>query len=150
MTSKKPTLIVFEGVDKSGKSTLIRYFHKKTNYSRIALDRFTVSCKIYCRLFGRNDEQYYDEFGKYTEDKYNLLVVVCTCNSDEIRKRLEIANEKLPDELIDIDNIQNMFIETAKKDYKNVIIVDTSRSLDVCTEEIKKAVEDIENEKNWL
>ena len=47
-------ILIFEGADKVGKTTLIKAFHKLTNYKYPIIDRFTGTTWVYDKLFNRN------------------------------------------------------------------------------------------------
>jgi len=46
-------ILIFEGPDTSGKDTLIKLLHKKTNYKHQTINRFTASTFVYGLLFNR-------------------------------------------------------------------------------------------------
>ena len=141
----KPILIVFEGVDKSGKTTLKDKFNKRTNFSYVVLDRLTTSSKIYNNFFGRNRIEYYEEFEKSVLKNFNLLVVLCECNTEEIAKRLERTNEKLPEQLKDIDKVKTAFVEEVERSFTNYIVINTENQIDECVDAIIKRIKEMEN-----
>jgi thymidylate kinase len=47
MIGSKPKLVIFEGPDKAGKSTLFQKYRRATNYIPLAIDRFTGSNYVY-------------------------------------------------------------------------------------------------------
>lgn len=141
----KPILIVFEGVDKSGKTTLKDEFNKTTNFKYVVLDRLTTSSKVYNKAFGRDRNKYYEDVRKAFARSFNVLEVLCICSTDEIKKRLDEANEKLPDELKDIIHVQSDFlIEVIKSDGFNNMIIDTTRNIDECVKDIVDKVREME------
>lgn len=140
----KPILIVFEGVDKSGKTTLKDKFNKRTNFNYVVLDRLTTSSKIYNNFFGRNRIEYYEEFEKTVLKNFNLLVVLCECNTKIITKRLEKANEKLPEQLKDIDKVKTAFVEEVEKSFTNYIVINTENQIDECIDVIIERIKEME------
>lgn len=142
----KPILIVFEGVDKSGKTTLKDAFNKKTNFSYVVLDRLTTSSKIYNNFFNRDRLEYYDRFERRILDSFNVLVVLCECDTDLIVNRLANANEVLPEQLKDIDKVKMAFRKEIDDSFVNFILIDTSKgSIDECVNVIITRVSEMEN-----
>lgn len=126
MKANNPMLVIFEGVDKSGKTTLKTLFNAETNFSYVVLDRLTTSSKIYNKLFNRGREEYYEEFDSAIYKYFNVLTVLCVAECDEIKERLESSQEVLPKELEDIENIQQMFVEQTKG-IENLLVLNTSK-----------------------
>lgn len=141
---KKP-IIIFEGVDKSGKTTLLNRFNKLTNFKYIVLDRFTISSKVYDCLFERNNRQYFKEIENKFFDVFNVIIVYCYCDEDIIKQRLKEANEELPDRLKNIRMVEKQFRYEliAKRAINNcyIIEVDTSNDLEICLEKILNEVD---------
>lgn len=139
IVKNKPTIIIFEGVDKSGKTSLKDEFNKRTNFSYIVLDRFTTSSKVYNDSFNRDKKNilYYDEVEKIMSEMFNVIVIYCCCDTHIIKERLIANNEVLPDELKFIDEIKYKFYNELKKSkYSHILYVDTSNDIDSCIEYI--------------
>jgi len=49
-------IIIFEGPDCSGKSTLKRAFEKKTNYRHLCVDRMFITSMVYNKCFERHED----------------------------------------------------------------------------------------------
>ena len=145
MSENKPILIIFEGVDKSGKTTIKDRFNKKTNFGYVVLDRLTTSSKIYNEFFGRDRLGYYNEVENSVIKAFNVLVVLCECDTEIISRRLSNANEKLPEQLKDIDKVKKAFREEVDKSFINYVVIDTtSRDVDECVENIITIVKEME------
>lgn len=140
----EPILIIFEGVDKSGKTTLKDLFNKKTNFSYVVLDRLTTSSKIYNNFFERDRLEYYEQFERSVKRSFNVLVVLCECETETIIERLKNANEFLPEKLKDIDKVKAAFREEVDNSFANYIVIDTSREINECVEELIKRVNEME------
>lgn len=141
-------LVIFEGIDKSGKTTLLREFLKRSNYKHIVYDRGPISQIVFSNVFARP----IDKDLKYVIEnltKIKNLVVLCEADCDIIRNRLKEAGEKLPDELTDIISTKLKFRIITRTSGFNYIIVNTSEnSIDECLEMIEKEVERIENDRS--
>lgn len=147
----RPILIIFEGVDKSGKTTLKDKFNKKTNFSYVVLDRLTTSSKIYNDFFNRDRLEYYNRFERSVVSAFDVLVVLCECDTALIEERLAKANEVLPEQLKNIDEVKKAFEKEVERSFVNYMVIDTtSRSIDDCVEDIVKRVSEMEksNGKN--
>jgi len=88
---ERPTILVFEGPDKSGKSTLIREVNKITNYKFFCIDRFTGSAWVYDKLSGRRDRaeelsQVEDELSKLKN--VLMLTILLSCNQEKLKERM--------------------------------------------------------------
>ena len=138
MSKNKPILIIFEGVDKSGKTTIKDRFNKKTNFGYVVLDRLTTSSKIYNEFFGRDRLGYYNEVENSVIKAFNVLVVLCECDTEIISRRLSNANEKLPEQL-------KAFREEVDRSFINYVVIDTTnRDVDECVENIITIVKEME------
>lgn len=132
-------VVFFEGVDKSGKTTLKDRFNKFTNYKHLVFDRGPLSSLVYDKIYKRSQSQrdaYGMLFGLY-DRKVKCLVVLCEASNDDIRKRLNNVNEKLDEYIEDINKVKSKFEEQAMllKDIEMIdyIILDTSEySIDQC------------------
>lgn len=140
----KPILIVFEGVDKSGKTTLKDLFNKKTNFSYVVLDRLTTSSKIYNNFFGRDRLEYYEQFERSVLSSFNVLVVLCECKTEIIIERLKNANEFLPEKLMDIDKVKAAFRKEVCDSFTNFILIDTGNEINECVDALINRVKEME------
>ena len=144
----KPILIIFEGVDKVGKTTIRDRFNKKTNFGYVVLDRLTTSSKIYNRFFGRDRLGYYELVEDALIRAFNVLIVLCECDTEIILKRLEDAKEELPKQLKNIYEVKRAFREEVDRSFVNYIVIDTSnKEIDECVENIITRV--LEMEKTY-
>ena len=141
-----PLLIAFEGVDKSGKTTLMRKFNEATNYKYVCVDRFVISSMVYDELFGRNRKKYYKKLLKKLK-KSNVVIVFCNCSQSLVRARLEAAKEVLPKELENIDYVEDTFLKFIyenKDKFAKVISVSTTVSIESCAKKIVYEIENLE------
>lgn len=142
-------LIIFEGADKTGKTTLLRKLLKETNYKHVVYDRGPISQIVFDICFGRiTDPQLFNVVGSLVLGK-NLLVL-CQSNKEDIEARLDAANESLPRELSDIDKVQRFFEELSKKSGFNVLKINTSEyNVNECIDLILKEIDRIENDRDF-
>lgn len=141
-----PKIVIVEGIDKSGKTTLISELNKRLKFSPIILDRFTTSSKVYNKAFSRNDLKYFEEVEKQLKENFEPLIILCIANKLDIQERLLSVGEALPKQLRNIDYIQSLFIEEVKS-FDNVLILNTSKlNLKECVDKVLEKYQSI-NEK---
>lgn len=140
----KPILIIFEGVDKSGKTTLKDKFNKETDFRYVVLDRLTTSSKVYNNLFCRDRIDYYNKFEDSLKRTFNVLVVLCECDTNLVIERLKKANETLPEQLKDIDKVKKNFYIEIERSFDNFMIINTEEDINDCVERIIKRVKEME------
>ena len=109
---KKELVIVFEGMDKVGKTTIKDIFNKKTNFKYLVLDRLFVSSLVYNELFKRKDKQYYLKLANTFLDNFNVIVVYVSCSKEIQKNRLIENDEVLPKELKDYNKVNSLFLQT--------------------------------------
>ena len=135
-------LVIFEGMDKTGKSTLVREFNVATNYKHIVLDRGPLSSYVYDSIYNRGCRYSYEGFEKAICN-INHLVVLCIASEYTIDRRLVEAGEFLPKEQIEaggVPHIQKKFIEESFKSNMNVVTINTDESIEYCLDIIKECV----------
>lgn len=145
MNKSKPILIIFEGVDKTGKTTIRDRFNKKTNFGYVVLDRLTTSSKIYNEFFGRDRLDYYKTIEDAMIKAFNVLVVLCECDTEIILERLRNANEELPKQLRNVDEVKKAFREEVERSFINYVVIDTTnKEIDECVDSIITRVMEME------
>lgn len=148
MKNGKQILIVFEGVDKSGKTTLLNAFNKATNFKYVVLDRGTISSKVYDKFFKRDRRAYYQAIEDAAFEAFKVVVVLCVAKPDTIYNRLLWYGEKLPKPIRGIAVVQNAFLEEATRASKDAfIMLDTGlESVEGCVRSLKRFVKALEKE----
>lgn len=149
-------VVIFEGVDKSGKSTLVAEFNKATNYKYLVLDRFLISSLVYDEAFERDGSRYYEElcraFGKL--DDVAFIVVLCECSVEDNRRRLFEAGEYLPSKLGNVGQMMDSFKSQVRRRCKlnaggfvsDYLVVNTSEMpVNFIVQLVKDEVEAVEN-----
>jgi len=91
-----PKLIIFEGMDRTGKTTLMKKVWELRGRVDCCVDRYIVSNIVYNEFYGRktklNDLEYLD-FIK--DDKNTVIVYVTTTYSDYKQRALKTNHELL-------------------------------------------------------
>lgn len=146
IVNNKPIIVIFEGVDKSGKTTLLNEFNKLTEFRYIAIDRFTISSVVYSDIFCRGKNDYYKNVEKIFSENYNVLVVLVKCDESVITKRLQEHNEHLPKKLSNILYVSKKFEDEFSKSYFcNKLVIDTTHeSINECVYRIIKKIKEME------
>lgn len=124
----KEKIIIFEGVDKTGKTTLKDYFNKKTNFSYWVLDRTVISSLVYEDLFNRHNKSYYQSILMKLITTFDIVIIYCIANENVIKERLINVNETLPQELTNIKYINTLFLKYLNYYKINYITIDTTHS----------------------
>ena len=106
----KEKLIIFEGEDKVGKSSLINIFNKKTNFKYLVQDRSFVSSLVYNEIFNRDREKYYINIARTMLESFDIIFIFLHCTKDVQFKRLKDANETLPKQLVNT-NVNNVYLK---------------------------------------
>lgn len=151
---KKPIFVIFEGIDKTGKTTLYNTLNKISNYKYVAIDRFMISAKVYNEVYDRGFFDVYNAFEKVIRKSFNVLYVYCKSNETDVHERLENANENIPTELSDFEKIDALFEKYLFDESCGpccILILDTSQlSLSECITELFKQLHkmEIENGSN--
>lgn len=90
-------IIIFEGLDRSGKTTTKKEMERLTNYKYICIDRMYLTAICYEKIKNRknNINDYYNQFEKLCK-YFKVLIVYCKISSSEIiKKRIIKENEKI-------------------------------------------------------
>lgn len=91
----KPWLVLFEGQDESGKTTLMKKFNEYTNFKHTVVDRAFISTAVYNTKFSRdNDGIDYLVQLRDISKATNVLVVLCKADPDIIRSRYRCSDKK--------------------------------------------------------
>lgn len=105
--------IFFEGVDKVGKSTLLRAVDKATNYQHFCIDRCLGSAYVYDSVTKRRNrfEQLSSIEKEFASIKsIPMITILLTCDRDVLIERIKKEDE-LPEERI-------LFLDKAIEAYK--------------------------------
>lgn len=133
-------IIIFDGMDKVGKTTLIHALDKATNYEHIIIDRGPNSYLVYDALY---DRPYKFDHLRTEMDLRNTshLVVYCTASAADIKDRLRKTGEEFPSEQGSIEEVSKKFDESLNNSNLNTLYIDTSFiGVDKSVEKIKAAI----------
>lgn len=143
--------VIFEGLDKAGKTTLEWSFLKATNFKINVIDRGPIGYLVFDKIFGRTtkdgDQEFIRQAKKINKSK-DFFVVYCIVDSDIAKVRLEEHKEKCP---YDYDEAQKLMKKKMSQFYskERMLILDTTnKSIEQCTDEIIDWMEEVnKNEK---
>ena len=109
-------IVMLEGVDRTGKTTLQRRLNKATNFSFMIIDRSYLTHTVYNEVYNRGVSE---ETYKKIEDMFlnlNSALIYLYADAEIINKRLE---EEHVEELTDYKLVQNVVrdLDIYKKHY---------------------------------
>lgn len=133
--------VIFEGLDKSGKTTLEWAFLKATNYKINVIDRGPIGYMVFDEIFNRatklGNQEFIRQARKINKSK-DCYVVYCKVDNDIAEQRLKDHGEKCPYNYSNAQKIMKNKM-TRYYDSEHMLILDTSlKSIDECTEDIVK------------
>ena len=134
-------IVLFEGMDKVGKTTLIHALDKATNYEHIIIDRGPNSYLVYDEIYNRGHKL---DYYKTEMDLANTshLCVFCYANEEDIKARLDAASEMFPKEQGTISEVKNKFDMSMFNSKLEHIYINTSvMSIDDSVAAIIEAIE---------
>lgn len=141
--------IVFEGLDKSGKTTLEWEFLKATNFKHVIIDRGPVGYIVFDSIFDRTsdygEEQFAQNINTMIRSK-DFLVVYCKVQADTAMQRLKEHNEECPYDYKDAQRKYDIAINRLYKEFGvNVITIDTTFiSIEKCVELIVEKLKEVQ------
>ena len=125
--------VIFEGLDKSGKTTLEWELLKATNFKHIVIDRGPIGYMVFDKLLNRETPIGDAEFMRMADDinnTNNFIVIYCHCSKNVADNRLaETNHEELK---YDYNFAQNILKYNIYKYYNNIIDVNTDNTIDDC------------------
>lgn len=120
----EPKLIIIEGTDRVGKSTLIEELHKATNYKHIINDRGVLSNIVYSQVYGRMTPELSKQYKELEKQiaKTNHLVIYLTCDAKILEQRRKDTNH----EPVDFKYHQKLFASAVEATPLSVCTFDTA------------------------
>lgn len=122
----KPFIVIFEGMDKTGKTTLKEEFNKITKFKHFVIDRGPISNIVYNKLLRHNADNnmfFYEVIDHLS--KLDHLIVFCTAHKQDINDRLKANNEVLPRGTT-IDQTQKLFHDEITRSLFSYVAINTS------------------------
>lgn len=102
-------VIIFEGCDRAGKSTLLGMANKATNFKYWVLDRSPISSLVYDSVYCRGNAKYIQKTLKSLRMNFNILVVYIYADEDKILDRAYKTGEIIPLELSNFKDLDDRF-----------------------------------------
>ena len=137
--------VIFEGLDKVGKTTLEWEFLKSTCFKHIVVDRGPVGYMTFDKIFGRETKLWNQEFihqaRKIMKSK-DFIVVYCTAEKEAVDKRLKECNETCQYNYCKAQKLYRDNISRFYKAEKTLVIDTTHKSIDECVKEIIDKLEE--------
>jgi hypothetical protein len=137
--------IAWDSSDKSGKDTLIKEFHKSTNFQYPCINRWTGTSYSYGKFWNRDLN--FEEYLKYDFQMFDKIILVYLYAPNEIIEKRFIEHNEKDIDIKDLQKLKDIY----EKDYLEktplyTIKVDTSQSIKDCIELIKIEIMNFENE----
>lgn len=138
--------VIFEGLDKAGKTTLEWEFLKATNFKHMVIDRGPMGYMTFDKLFDRETKLGNQDFihqARKIMKSQDFMVVYCFASEDVVAKRLVEHNEKCP---YDYGKAQKLLRDNVRRFYKpeKTLELDTSNmTIPECVQMIIEKLEEV-------
>jgi len=139
--------VIFEGLDKAGKTTLEWEFLKATNFKHVVIDRGPIGYMTFDKIFGRETKHGNQELIHQARKimKFDDFVVVyCKVEKETAKERLIFHNETCP---YDYDKAQKLYCDNIHRYYKaekTLELDTTNKSIDECVELIVEKLKEVQ------
>lgn len=144
--------VVFEGLDKAGKTTLEWAFLKATNFKHMIIDRGPIGYMTFDILFDRNNDKSrldFIDYAKRTTESNDFMIVYCFASEEVAMKRLKEHNEECPYNYRIAQEILRKNICKFYKSEKVLMLDTTNKTVDECVELIIQKLKEVQaNEYN--
>lgn len=138
--------VIFEGLDKAGKTTLEWEFLKATNFKHMVIDRGPMGYMTFDKLFDRETKPGNHDFihqARKIMKNQDFMVVYCFASEMVAAKRLNEHNEECP---YDYGKAQKLLRDNVRRFYKpeKTLELDTSdKSIPECVRMIIEKLEEV-------
>ena len=123
-------LVILEGPDGAGKSTVYQAFRRATDYQILIIDRWTGSQMVYDTIGGRTDKtQIWTEEELKLREVYQVFLFVCQAPDEVLRARIIAKNDRL-DNYIAANKAFAEYLRSSKYLFK--LGLDTTKSVEEC------------------
>ena len=139
--------VVFEGLDKAGKTTLEWEFLKATNFKHMVIDRGPMGYMTFDKIFGRSTklgDRDFIHFARKITKSDDYMIVYCVVDKNVADERLKVHNETCP---YDYGKAQKLYRDNVHRYYKadKVIEIDTTYlSIEECVELIVEKLKEVQ------
>lgn len=134
------TRVQIDGVDKTGKDTLVKYITRMSNHKYVIQARGIVSQIAYSKIYGRN---YKYDLRNYEND----VIILLTGDIEDLKIRHKITNEPK----IDIERDLKVFGEVAEDLYRKGLTVYQANTSQLTPYEIaQRVIKAVENKERKL
>ena len=143
--------VVFEGLDKTGKTTLEWAFQKKVQFKDLVIDRGPAGYEVLDIMLNRADSkrtESYKEQAKIVNENKCFFVVYCEASEESVLNRLNSCNEKLPTKSISYKECQELYRKKLEEYYNKdkIVYLNTSDlSIEECVNKIVEYTKKYEN-----
>lgn len=137
--------VIFEGLDKTGKTTLEWELLKATNFKYVVIDRGPVGYMTFDKIFGRETTLGNQEFIRQAQKVMKLndfIVVYCTAEKETVKERLMIHDETCPYDYVKAQKLYRDNIHKYYKPEKTLELDTTNKSVGECIELIIKKLKE--------
>lgn len=138
--------VIFEGLDKAGKTTLEWEFLKATNFKHIVIDRGPAGYMVFDELFKRRTLEGDTNFIKaadFAMQSNKFIVVYCKVAYDVAMQRLKEHNEECPYNYESAQKSYDLHVDIAYRDKEKVVVIDTTKSIEECVNMIVQKLEEV-------
>lgn len=138
--------VIFEGLDKAGKTTLEWEFLKATNFKHMVIDRGPMGYMTFDKLFDRETKLGNQDFihqARKIMKNQDFMVIYCFASEDVVAKRLNEHNEECP---YDYGKAQKLLRDNVRRFYKpeKTLELDTSnKTISECVQMIIEKLEEV-------
>lgn len=143
--------IVFEGLDKTGKTTLEWELLKATNFKHVVIDRGPVGYMTFDKLLNREtklgNQEFIHQARKIMKPHSEFIVVYCNANENIVNERLANHNETQLDCGCPYSKMQKMYKDNIHRFYKpeKTLELDTSdKSIEECVQLIISKITEVQ------
>ena len=139
--------VVFEGLDKTGKTTLEWELLKATNFKHMVIDRGPMGYMTFDKIFGRSTKKSDHDFIHYARKvskSGDFLIVHCVVDTKTAQERLKAHNETCP---YDYDEARKLYRANVRRFYnmKNVLEINTAtHSIEECVKLIIEKIQEVQ------
>ena len=146
--------VIFEGLDKTGKTALEWEFLKATNFKHVVVDRGPMGYMTFDKLFGRDtklgNQEFIRQARKAMKPGGNTFVVYCYTDEATANKRAIACCEKPISEVEpykgrEYSKVQKLYATNVARYYKperTLMLDTTNKSIDECIHLIKEKIEE--------